>query len=171
MEPFIGEIRLVSWNYPPKGWAFCDGQSLPVRGNEGLYTVLGNTYGGDRSNFKLPDLRGRIATHRGPTMKQGQAGGVPFVALTKPQLAKHHHRVIANDTRAPDSGADPAPDKRLAGTQPGSLYGPSSNVAPMNDGVLVSEGGGTPHTNRQPYTTLAFAIALKGIEPHPTREA
>jgi microcystin-dependent protein len=164
--PYLGEIRLLSFSFAPKGWIPCDGQVLPAAQYRDLYSVLGNTFGGTAGrDFGIPDLRGRVATHRGTTL-QGAKGGARDHLLTLAQLATHQHTAVASNTQAPATdGNVPTPQKRLAGTQPGSLYGPTNNVTPMSDDALTTYGGGSPHENRQPYTTVMFAIAMLGIMP------
>ena len=164
MDPFLGEIRLVPFNFAPKGWAFCDGRLLPINQNQALFALLGTTYGGDgRTTFALPDQRGRVAlgagaSATGSTYALGATGGEESVKLVVGQLPSHSHPVRAN------SGA--ATKKDPVGSVPakGGAYAATQN-AKMNTVMLGKSGGGQAHENRQPYLTLNYIIALYGIFP------
>jgi microcystin-dependent protein len=158
-DPFIGEIRLVSFAFPPKGWAPCNGQLLPIASNQALFAVLGTTYGGDgRTTFALPDLRGRVPVGVGGNVTSGQVGGSETVTLTTDQIPSHTHAVAVSSQRA--SVDDPAGGYWAATGDAG--YAPTPNTAMA---ALVSPAGGTPHENRQPSLTLTYVIALVGIFP------
>ncbi len=167
-EPFIGEIRMVGFNFAPRNWANCDGQLLPIAQNTALFSLLGTMYGGDgRTNFSLPDLRGRVAIHTGtgPGLSprpQGSRGGQETGALTAAQLPSHDHdlnaKAAAADTQVPTNNvlADTRLDAYLAGTTTDVKFAAGS----------VSGGGGNQaHNNVQPFLTIRFVIALNGLFP------
>ena len=161
-EPFLAEIRIVGFNFAPRGWAFCDGQILPISQNQSLYSLLGTTYGGDgRTTFALPDLRSRTPIHRAAGFSLGQKGGDETVTLTEAQMPSHRHLAKAN------SGAVNAGP--LAGNTWGqatdTLYSNEAPDANMNGDILGRTGGGMAHNNMQPYLTLGFVIALQGLFP------
>lgn len=165
-EPFLAEIRIVGFDFAPRGWAFCDGQILPINQNQSLYSLLGTTYGGDgRTSFGLPDLRGRTPIHRDDAHTLGQKSGAETVTLTAAEIAAHTHTVRASSTEANNSS--PANDV-LAQTPPGELlyaaHAAGANTA-LRSGTVTNAGGGQAHNNMQPYQTLAFCIALRGLFP------
>jgi microcystin-dependent protein len=168
-EPFLGELRIMSFSFPPKGWALCNGQLLPINQNQALFSLLGTTYGGDgRVNFALPDLRGRVPLHEGSGLTLGQNGGEQAHTLNQSELPQHTHSVVADTTSAPVVGGNsPSQTKRLAGSVGGSLYGPASNLTAMDATGVAPAGGSQAHENMQPYLTLSFCIALQGIFPSP----
>lgn len=165
-EPFLAEIRIVGFNFAPRGWAFTDGQILPINQNQSLYSLLGTTYGGDgRTSFALPDLRGRTPLHRGDGYQLGQKGGAETVTLTAAQIAAHTHTVKAVSTvgnnRSPQGtlfASEVAPDLSYREPQAGS-------TTALRSGTVTNAGGGQGHNNMQPYTTLNFCIALQGLFP------
>ena len=164
MDPFLGEIRLVAFNFAPKGWAICDGRLLPINQNQALFALLGTYYGGDgRTTFALPDLRGRVPLGAGQgaalsNYEIGSTGGTESVKLAVGQLPSHAHPVRAN--------SGPSTTKEPAGAYPakGGAYASAQN-AKMNTAMLGKTGGGQPHENRQPYLALNYVIALQGIFP------
>jgi microcystin-dependent protein len=164
MDPFIGEIRLVPYNFAPKGWALCAGQLLPINQNQALFALLGTTYGGDgRTTFALPDLRGRVPVGAGqPAVGSdyplGATGGQETVELTTPQLPGHSHHVNASSAAATT--------KSPASAYPagGGAYAGARN-ARMKAAMIGLTGGGEEHENRQPYLSLNYIIALQGIFP------
>ena len=168
-EPFIGEMRWVPYNFAPRGWAFCDGQLLPINQNDALFSLLGTTYGGDgRTTFALPDVRGRVMINagRGPGLSDyqlGQEGGAETVTLTQSQMPAHTHQLngsasIANSEK-PD-GSLPAAKQRT------KLYSTDSGTpVAMNSASIGSTGGSQAHENRPPYLTLHCIIALQGLYP------
>jgi microcystin-dependent protein len=162
-EPFLGEVKMISWNYPPKGWAFCNGQLLPINQNQALFSLFGTMYGGDgRVNFALPNLQGRVPIHQGNGQVQGQAGGEQTHTLTKTEMPQHLHFVVA-DT---DPGtATPSGTSRLAASSSQALYAPPNNLTAMDPGVIGNAGGSQPHQNMQPYLCINFIVALQGIFP------
>lgn len=165
LQPFMGEIRIIPWNFPPKGWSFCNGQLLPINQNQALFSILGTTYGGDgRVNFALPNLQGRIPVHVGNGITLGERGGETAHTLSMSELPAHTHAinatVNAGDTTDPTTPAIPA------NAQPNQIYAPSATAAAaMNPLMITSVGGSQPHQNMSPYLVLNFVISLQGIFP------
>lgn len=165
-EPFLAEIRIVGFNFAPRGWAFCDGQILPINQNQSLYSLLGTTYGGDgRTSFALPDLRSRTPIHRSDGFQLGQKGGAETVTLTAAQIAAHTHTAKASSTAA-DTG-NPAAHVLAAADAGQTLYRDpeAANTTALRSGTVTNAGGGQAHNNMQPYITLSFCIALQGLFP------
>jgi len=165
-EPFLGEIRTASFAFPPKGWALCNGQLLPINQNQALFSILGTTYGGDgRVNFALPDLRGRVPVHFAGNVPLGERAGVESVTLTTAQLPVHQHALMASSDLANANvpgGAVPA-GKPRGGRDIYALTGAS--MTPLLPASVDPVGGSQPHSNTQPSLTLNFIIALQGIFP------
>jgi microcystin-dependent protein len=163
--PFLGELRLMSFVNPPKGWALCNGQVLPIQNNQALFSLLGTTYGGNgQTTFALPDLRGRTALHPSATLGPGLAAGVEAVTLTASQMPAHTHNLIATSdvaTASVPAGAVPAAKGRGGADH----YAPVGNDTVMDAGSIALNAGGQPHPNMQPYQVLSWAIALAGIYP------
>lgn len=164
-EPFLAEVRLFGFNFAPRGWAFCDGQSLPINQNQSLYSLLGTIYGGDgRTYFNLPDLRGRTPVHEGNGHRIGQKSGSETVTLTTGQMPSHEHTVKASNS--------PATQGTAAGHFLGDpvaafpAYGPytGTDETPLASAVQFV-GGGQAHNNMQPYIAVTFCIALRGLFP------
>jgi microcystin-dependent protein len=161
-EPYLAEIKLISWNYPPKGWAFCNGQLLPINQNQAVFALLGTTYGGDgRTTFALPDLRGRAPIHFNNQFVQGQSGGESSHTLSVPELAAHSHVVSANSAAANTGFTNANTWAPVSGS---NIFGTTPNAA-MDTSVVTATGGSQPHENTQPYLVLNFVIALVGIFP------
>ena len=165
-EPFLSEIRLMSFVFPPKGWAQCNGQLLPINQNQGLFSLLGTTYGGDgRVNFALPDLRGRSPLHVGNGHVLGERGGEQAHTLTAAELPGHSHALSASS----DVANSHLPGAALpAGKPRGGInrYAPAGGAAAvMGSSSLAPAGGNQPHTNMQPYLVMNWVIALQGIYP------
>jgi microcystin-dependent protein len=169
-DPFIGEIRVMSFNFAPKGWALCNGQLLPINQNQPLFSLFGTTYGGDgRVNFGLPDLRGRAPIYVGQGFTQGERGGEENHTLIQSEMAAHNHNAVATTTAGDSSNlvnrllGQSAPDtfKDYSTTGGGSLV-------PLRAGTITAAGGSQPHTNMQPYLVLNFCVALQGIFPSRT---
>ncbi len=161
-EPFLAEIRIVGFNFAPKGWAFCDGQILPINQNQSLYSLLGTTYGGDgRTSFALPDLRSRTPIHKSDGHILGQKAGSETVTLTTAEMAAHSHTFRVSDKA--DNFRDPT--GRVLCVSKQNLYKDNDNTGTLNQGSVLNGGGSQAHNNMQPYTTLNFCIALQGLFP------
>lgn len=169
-DPFVAEIRAFPFNFAPKGWAFCDGQVLPISQNTALFSLLGTTYGGDgKSTFALPDLQGRAPMHwgQGPGLSLrdlGEAGGYETVSLLESEIPAHAHTLRASSDvaslRGPGSGG-----RVLAQTPDDQLYGSPGALVWAAGEALTPTGGDQPHNNMQPYLTVSFCIALQGVFP------
>lgn len=163
-EPFLSEIRIMSFVFAPKGWALCNGQLLPINQNQALFSLLGTTFGGDgRVNFALPDLRGRTPIHVGSGHSLGERGGEQAHTLSIAELPQHTH--VANDSSANATVNGPT----------GAFFGSSNNayatptlLTSISPGTVTNIGGSQAHLNMQPFLTLNFCIALQGIFPSPT---
>jgi microcystin-dependent protein len=168
-DPFVAEIRIFPFNFAPKGWAWCDGQLLPISQNTALFSLLGTTYGGDgKSNFALPDLQGRAPMHpgQGPGLSLhdlGETGGSETVTLLESEIPAHSHALMASTSTANQPG--PNSNNSLARTQGATPYGPATNLVTMAPEALAPAGGDQPHNNLQPYLTYYFNIALQGVFP------
>jgi microcystin-dependent protein len=170
-DPFVAEIRIFPFNFAPRGWAWCDGQLLPISQNTALFSLLGTTYGGNgKSNFALPDLQGRAPMHpgQGPGLSLhdlGETGGSETVTLLESEIPSHSHAVRAY-TGDPADSRTPNPSETLGTPSPGLLYNPSTAGLNMMNGQAFSPAGGdAPHNNLQPYLTFYFNIALQGVFP------
>ena len=165
-EPFLSEIRIMSFTFAPKGWALCNGQLLPINQNQALFALLGTTYGGDgRVNFALPDLRGRIPIHVGGSHTLGERAGEQAHTLSIGELPAHTH--VANASASP--GNAPVPTGALLGSPLNLSYRPPDNsLTSMIPTTIGNVGGSQAHLNMQPYLTLSYCIALQGIFPSPT---
>jgi microcystin-dependent protein len=162
-EPFLSEIRIMSFGFPPKGWALCNGQLLPINQNQALFSLLGTTYGGDgRVNFALPNLQGRVPVHRGGGLTLGQAGGEQAHTLSAGEMPQHTH--VLNGSSADASNPSPAGNVCAANT---NLYGPGVQLVGLQQASVTTVGGSQAHQNMQPFLTLNFSIALQGIFPSP----
>jgi microcystin-dependent protein len=162
-EPFLAEIRLMSFAFAPKGWAQCNGQLLPINQNQALFSLLGTTYGGDgRVNFALPDLRGRTPIHFGSGHILGERAGEQAHTLTMSELPMHTHFLQASS----NNGGQQIPVGNLLAASPNQLYrAPDSNLVALEPGSVTSLGGSQAHLNMQPFLTINFCIALQGIFP------
>ena len=160
----MGEIKIVSFNFPPKGWALCNGQFLPINQNQALFALLGTMYGGNgQTTFALPDLRGRVPIHFGQGHTQGEAAGQQAHTVTSSELPAHTHTFGASQSNA----NTPVPANAMFGTS-NNMYAPASNLTNVAPGTITSVGGSQPHENMQPYLTLNFCIALQGVFPSQT---
>ncbi len=171
-DPFVAEIRMFGFNFAPKGWAFCNGQLLPLSQNTALFSLLGTTYGGDgKSTFALPDLEGRAPMHpgQGPGLSLhdlGETGGSQTVSLLESEMPAHNH-FLRVSTEQGDL-QEPGPTKSLArpnGAQPFVAGSPTPALTMMAPQELAPVGGDQPHNNMAPYLTLNFCIALQGVFP------
>lgn len=161
-EPFLSEIKIVSFNFPPKGWAFCNGQLLPINQNQALFALLGTTYGGNgQTNFALPNLRGRVPIHMGQGHTLGEAAGSTAVTINQQTMPQHLHFEMAQPTT--DNSQLPAVGAVFC--QASNLYRTPDNLIALNPASVSNVGGSQPHTNMMPFLTLNFIIALQGIFP------
>jgi microcystin-dependent protein len=164
-EPFLSEIRIMSFVFAPKGWALCNGQLLPINQNQALFSLLGTTFGGNgQTNFALPDLRGQVPIHVGGGHTLGEKGGEQAHTLSIAEMPTHTH--VLNASSAQGTLSDPTNATISKSTQ--NAYGAANNLAAMNAGVVTATGGSQAHLNMQPFLTLSFCIALQGIFPSPT---
>lgn len=159
--PFLGEIKIFSFGFAPKGWAMCNGQLMPINQNQALFSILGTTYGGDgRTTFALPNLQGRVPVYVGKGITLGASGGEQTHTLTLNELPAHTHTPIGS-TRSPTSGN---PTGALWASQSSGGYLPTANAA-MNSASILTAGASQAHDNMSPYLVLNFCIALQGIFP------
>jgi microcystin-dependent protein len=163
-EPFLSEIRIMSFSFAPKGWALCNGQLLPINQNQALFSLLGTTFGGDgRVNFALPDQRGRTPIHVGSGHTLGEKGGEQAHTISIAELPTHTHLVMASSIA---TGGNNSPANRFLGGA-NNAYHSASNLTAMNPGTVLNTGGSQAHLNMQPFLALTFCIALQGIFPSP----
>src|SRR5437870_4948174 len=169
-DPFVAEIRIFPFNFAPKGWAFCDGQIMPISQNTALFSLLGTTYGGDgKSNFALPNMQGNAPMHpgQGPGLSLhdlGESGGTETVTLLESEIPAHTHTMSASTQ--PGEDPTPGPAEALARSVGASLY--QSTTIPavtMSPNAIAVAGGNLPHNNMMPYLTLNCCIALQGVYP------
>jgi len=162
--PFMSEIRIMSFNFAPRGWAQCNGQFLPINQNQALFSLLGTTYGGNgQTTFALPDLRGRVPIHFGNGHPLGERAGAETHTVTASEMPQHAHAVRAT-TRAATTST-PSPSVQLARSSGANLYGAATNLVAFAADAASTVGGSQPHTNMQPILTLNFCICLQGIFP------
>jgi microcystin-dependent protein len=168
-DPFLGEIKINAFNYPPYGWAYCNGQLMNITQNSALYSLLGTAFGGDgKTTFALPNLQGRTAVHPDSrvSLKQGMTGGAETVALTTASIPNHTHGLQAMNVAA----TDPSPVGKMLSQTPSSgaihmYHAAGTAMTAMDSRSLLPAGGSQPHANMQPYLALNFCIALVGIYP------
>ncbi len=164
-EPFLSEIRLMSFVFAPKGWALCNGQLLPINQNQALFSLLGTTFGGDgRVNFALPDFRGRVPVHVGSSHTLGERGGEQAHTLSIAEIPTHTHTLRASSS---STGTVAVPTNNFLAPVSNS-YGAPINLVAMAPSSIVNVGGSQAHLNMQPFLSISFCIALQGIFPSPT---
>jgi len=162
-EPFLSEIRIMSFGFAPKGWALCNGQLLPINQNQALFSLLGTTYGGDgRVNFALPNLQGNVPIHMGSDFTLGEKGGEQAHTLTTSETPTHNHLVNVVNSNA---SAGPTGNYFAAAN---ALYHPAPGNTTLAPNTVTNVGGSQAHQNMQPFLTLSFCIALQGIFPSQT---
>jgi microcystin-dependent protein len=169
-SPFVAEIRIFPGNFAPKGWAFCNGQILPISQNTALFSLLGTTYGGNgQSTFALPDLQGRVPMHpgQGPGLSLhdlGEEGGEKFVTLLQSEMPAHNHNAQGSNT---NSNQQAVTANFHAGSTQNKRYAPAATApdTTMNPFIIAPTGSSFPHNNMSPYLTLNFCIALQGVFP------
>ena len=160
--PFMSEVKICAFNFAPQGWAFCNGQFLPINQNQALFSLLGTMYGGNgQTTFALPDLRGRASIHIGAGFIQGQAGGQEFHTLTQSEMPTHIHFMSA----VTEVGNTAAPSGNWLARSATEPYRAFSNPTTLEPGSITNYGGSQPHENRQPFLVLNFIIALQGMFP------
>lgn len=170
-DPFVAEIRIFPFNFAPRGWAFCDGQLLPLAQNTALFSLLGTTYGGNgKSNFALPDLQGRAPMQpgQGPGLSLhdlGESGGSETVALLESEIPSHAHTMRASNDAANSNQPAGALVARPFGRGNNIFNTANASLVAMSDQALARVGGDAPHNNMMPYLTLSFCIALQGVFP------
>jgi microcystin-dependent protein len=168
-DAFLGEMKIVPFNFAPKGWALCNGQFLPINQNQALFSLFGTTYGGNgQTTFALPDFRGRIPIHQGSGFTMGQAGGETAHTITSSEMTQHIHIMNASNAAGvlafPAAGS-PVVQANVWASSGQNPYGAPNNLAAMNPASITNAGGSQPHENRQPYLTLNFIVCLVGIFP------
>ncbi len=167
-EPFLSEIRIMSFGFPPKGWALCNGQLLPINQNQALFSLLGTTYGGDgRVNFGLPNLQGRTPIHMGSGHTLGEVGGEQAHTLSITEIPTHTHTLNATSSTSGISNT-PGNTVMLSQSTGANVYAGASNLSVMASNAISNVGGSQAHLNMQPFLTLNFSIALQGIFPSQT---
>ncbi len=168
-DPFIAEIKIFSFPYAPKGWAFCNGQLLPINQNQALFSLLGTTYGGDgRVNFALPNLQGRVAMHMDDAHLEGEVGGEAAHTLTVSEMSTHSHGLMAAAPANGNSNTNIPTNGFFSNSAPAEIYNSTGGTppqVPLAASAISNYGGNQPHENMQPYLVLNFCIALVGIFP------
>ena len=164
-EPFLSEIRMMSFVFAPKGWALCNGQLLPINQNQALFSLLGTTYGGDgQVNFALPDLRGRVPIHVGSGHTLGERGGEQAHTLSIAEIPTHTHMVAASSAA---TGGTATPNGSYLGGANNAYRSPGGSTTSLSPGTVANVGGSQAHLNMQPFLSISFCIALQGIFPSP----
>jgi len=167
-SPFVAEIRIWACNFPPSGWAFCNGQLMPISQNTALFSLLGTTYGGDgKSTFALPDMQGNVPMHQGqgPGLAErflGEMAGTETVTLLESEIPSHNHGMSVSSQIALENNPK---DQKFAEGDGVKMYAPNNNFVAMSPFALAPTGSSQPHNNMQPYLTLNFCIALQGVFP------
>ncbi|MGI8664880.1 MAG: phage tail protein [Jatrophihabitans sp.] len=162
-QPFIGEIKLVSFNFPPRGWAFCNGQLLPINQNQALFSILGTTYGGDGiTTFALPNLQGRMPIHAGQGYNTGNTGGEAAHTLTSNEIPSHIHPANAQSAA---SSPGFSPTNSVWATSNANMFATAAPNVTMSPVAVGNAGANQPHENQAPYLVLNYVVALQGIFP------
>jgi microcystin-dependent protein len=170
-DPFVAEIRIFPFNFAPKGWAWCNGQLLPISQNTALFSLVGTFYGGDgKSTFALPDLQGSAPMHtgQGPGLSLhdlGEMSGSSNVTLLQSEMPLHTHTLLAVDPQDPGNLQVGSPTRSMAASGNGQAYNSAASLVPMAGQALAPMGGDQPHNNMMPYMTYNFNIALQGVFP------
>ena len=165
-EPFLSEIRIMSFNFAPKGWALCNGQLLPINQNQALFSLLGTTFGGNgQTNFALPDLRGRVPMHEGNGHTLGEKAGSEAVTLSLSQIPTHTHLLSGNNAQNTNAGLVDTPVSNYWANAGKTIFNTGNGNSAMSPQTVASVGGSQAHENRSPFLTLNFCIALQGIFP------
>jgi microcystin-dependent protein len=165
-DPFLSEIRIMAFNFPPKGWALCNGQLLPINQNQALFSLLGTVYGGNgQTNFALPNLQGKVPLHMGPGFQLGQTAGQYAHTVTQSEMPTHFHPAFGSNVAT--AGFDD-PLNRFVGGGNNLYHAPTNNLTTLRPEMITNTGGSQPHENKQPYLVLNFCIALSGIFPSQT---
>jgi microcystin-dependent protein len=160
--PFLGEIRIISFNFAPKGWALCNGQFLPINQNQALFSILGTTYGGNgQTTFALPNLQGRTAIHAGNGFTQGQLVGQESHTLLTTEMPAHNHFVQIQ----PQNATTGTPNGNFLAGVPSFGYHTLSNLTSLSSATIANYGGGQPHENRMPSLAVYYIMALQGVFP------
>jgi microcystin-dependent protein len=163
--PFLSEIRIMAFNFAPKGWAMCNGQLLTINQNQALFSLLGTMYGGNgQTTFALPNMQGRVPVHVGQGIIQGQTGGEESHTLVMSEMPQHTHFLQGNLQPNPADTANPGPNLfgQLAAQ---AIYGGAANLTTLLPATISNVGGSQPHTNMQPFLVLNMCIALQGVFP------
>lgn len=174
--PYMGEIKIISWNYPPKGWVFCNGQTLPINQNQALFSLFGTSYGGNgQTTFGLPNMQGRVPVHMGSGFIVGQVGGETTHTLKVSEMPQHNHNIRADGSTAAGSNFSTPAATEMFGQSLGvpssgtnfavSPYGAAPPAGVLAPGTVTNSGGNQPHDNMQPYLVLNFVVALQGVFP------
>ncbi|MCU0496009.1 MAG: tail fiber protein [Anaerolineae bacterium] len=167
VDAYLSEIRIMAFSFPPRGWAFCNGQLLPINQNQALFSLLGTTYGGNgQVNFALPDFRGRVPVHIGNGFTLGERGGVEAHTIIPNELPQHTHTLNFSTTSV--GNVNTLTNTSIPARSGTSVYAPFQSPVPMNTSSMSFVGGSQPHENRQPFLALSFCIALQGVFPSPT---
>lgn len=165
-EPFLSEIRIFSFNFPPRSWALCNGQLLPINQNQALFSLLGTTYGGNgQTNFALPDLRGRVPIHEGLGHTLGERAGQESHTITQNEMPAHTHILTGNNAQSVNANLVDNPVGNYWANAGKTIFNTGAANAAMSSQTVASVGGSQPHENRSPFLTLNLCIALQGIFP------